>query len=47
MPPNKRLTLSLPQPVWDRLAQEAHDKGVSIGTLVKDLLLARDRRQSK
>lgn len=44
---NKRLTLSLPEDVWNRLDAEAKDKGMTIGTHVQHLIVARDDRRTK
>lgn len=43
----KRLTVSLPIEVWDRLNAEAKQSGKTIGTFTKDLIVARDERKNK
>lgn len=43
----KRLTLALPDDVWQRLADEADAHGTSIGTHVKNLIVARDSKRQE
>lgn len=45
--PEKKLTLSLPTDVWDRLRAEALSNGHGIGGYARSLILKRDARQQK
>lgn len=40
-----RLTVNIPQDVWDRLAEEAAEEGKAVGTHLKDLIVTRDRKR--
>lgn len=44
---NKRLTVSLPADVWERLRDEAATKNVSIGTFARTLIVNRDEKRNK
>lgn len=41
----KTLRTDLPLDVWGRLADEAHEKGITIGRLTRDLIVARDAKK--
>jgi hypothetical protein len=41
----RTLRTELPADVWDRLADEAAAAGIPLGRLVRQLIVARDRRK--
>lgn len=44
----RRLTVALPDDVWDRLDAEAADHGKTIGAYLKQLIITRDaKRQAR
>lgn len=47
MPRMKRLTIALPEDVWDRLQAEGFKDGVSIGTHLTRLVVKRDENNQK
>jgi hypothetical protein len=44
---DRRLTTSLPVDVWDRLDAEARAQGITVATLLRRLVIARDKRENR
>jgi macrodomain Ter protein organizer (MatP/YcbG family) len=41
----RTIRTDLPVEVWDRLAEEAAAKGIPLGRLLRQLIVARDKRK--
>lgn len=42
---NRTIRADIPADVWDRLAAEAAEKGIPLGRLLRNLIVARDARK--
>lgn len=43
----RTLRADIPNDVWDRFAEEARAKGITVGTHLRQLLVARDKKRTR